>query len=78
MFHIETYRDHHLVIKAVGDDAWRGCIIEKHALTRLYPTSSDALAEARAMVDEFIAAGSLFGIVASHVSSSDRHVTRNS
>lgn len=75
-FHIETYRDHHLVVKAKGDDAWRGCIIEKRALTRLCSTAAEALGEARAMVDEFLSADSLFGGVTSTVSQAERHAPR--
>lgn len=75
-FHIETYRDHHLVIKAKGDDAWRGCIIEKRALTRMCSTVAEALAEARAMLDEFLSADVPFSGVPPHISQSDSHATR--
>jgi hypothetical protein len=76
-FHIETYRDHHLVIKAKGEDVWRGCIIEKRALTRLCATVAEALAEARTMVDEFLSTDSPFDSVPAHISQSDRHVSRS-
>ncbi len=72
-FHIETYRDHHVVVKAKGDDAWTACIIEKRAITRIFSTASEALAEARAMVDDYLSADSLVGGVPSNVSRADRH-----
>lgn len=71
-FHIETYRDHHLVVKAKGDDAWTACIIERRAITRLFSTASEALAEARAMVDDYLSADSLVGSVKPTVSHADR------
>jgi hypothetical protein len=74
-FHIETYRGHHLVVKAKGDDAWTACIIEKRAITHIFSTASEALAEARAMVDEFLSADPPFGGVP--IRQPDRHATRD-
>jgi hypothetical protein len=76
-FHIETYRDHHLVVKAKGDDVWTACIIEKRAITRTFSTASEAIAEARAMVDDYLSADSAFGGVPSTISQPDRHATRD-